>query len=525
MSESRERRLSRGAILAVMTVPRDFEHRYRVVASRDPRFDGYFFLGVTSTGIYCRPSCPARTPQREHVRFYPTSAAAQAAGFRACKRCIPGAVPGSPEWDIRGDVAGRAMRMVADGVVERDGVPGLAARLGYGERQLRRILLADLGAAPLALARAQRTHVARLLLETTDLPVTEIAFAAGFASLRQFNATVRDVFDATPTALRERRRSGSEPHVPNRMEIRLARRAPFDFRSLLAFLGLRAIPGVEEVVGDTYRRSLRLPHGPAIVELAEDGAAVRCRLELSDPRDLGPAVARVRRLLDLDADPVAVDDVLGRDPVLGRLARTTPGRRAPGAVDGAELAIRAVFGQQVSVRAARTVAGRLTLAEGTALGVPSGGLTHLFPEASRIAGAADASLPMPGSRRRTVRALAAALADGTLLLDAGVDREAALSQLRKLPGVGPWTAAYVALRVLGDPDVLLADDLGVRRAARALGLPDDPAALRARGERWGPWRSYATHHLWASLASRRAPAGAATAAPDPVPAAPEELAP
>jgi AraC family transcriptional regulator of adaptative response / DNA-3-methyladenine glycosylase II len=524
MSESRERVLSRGAILPAMTVPRDFEHRYRAVASRDPRFDGYFFLGVTSTGIYCRPSCPARTPHREHVRFYSTSAAAQAAGFRACKRCIPGAVPGSPEWDLRGDVAGRAMRLIADGVVERDGVPGLAARLGYGERQLRRILLADLGAAPLALARAQRTHVARLLLETTDLPVTEIAFAAGFASLRQFNATVREVFDATPTALRERRRRGSEPHVPNRMEIRLARRAPFDFRSLLAFLGLRAIPGVEEVAGDTYRRSLRLPHGPAIVELADDGAAVRCHLDLSDPRDLGPAVARVRRLLDLDADPVAVDDVLGQDPLLGRLVGVAPGRRAPGAVDGPELAIRAVIGQQVSVLAARSIAGRLVAAHGTPLAAPSGGLTHLFPEPSRLAGAEDASLPMPVARRRTLRALAAALADGSLSLDAGADREAVLGRLRELPGIGPWTAGYVALRALGDPDVLLADDLGVRRAARALGLPDDPAALRARAEAWRPWRSYATHHLWASLASSGAHPGDA-AGSNLAPAAPEEPVP
>jgi len=524
MSESRERGFRRGAILPGMTVPRDFEHRYRVVASRDPRFDGYFFLGVTSTGIYCRPSCPARTPRREHVRFYPTAAAAQASGFRACKRCIPGAVPGSPEWNVRGDVAGRAMGLIADGVVERDGVPGLADRLGYGERQLRRILLADLGAAPLALARAQRTHVARLLLETTALPVTEIAFAAGFASLRQFNATIREVFDATPTALRDRRRGGSEPHVPNRMEIRLARRAPFDFRLLLAFLGPRATPGVEEVVGDTYRRSLRLPHGPAIAELADDGVAVRCRLVLSDPRDLGPAVARLRRLLDLDADPVAVDDVLGRDPVLGRLVRAMPGRRAPGAVDGAELAIRAVLGQQISVVAARTIAGRLVAAHGAPLSAPSGGLTHVFPEPSRIAGAVDASLPMPAARRGTVRALAAALADGSLELDVGADREAVLRRLRALPGIGPWTAGYVALRALGDPDVLLSDDLGVRRAAGALGLPDNPSALRARAEAWRPWRSYATHHLWAALGSSGVRAGA-PAGVDGVPAEPEELIP
>jgi AraC family transcriptional regulator of adaptative response / DNA-3-methyladenine glycosylase II len=507
-----------------MTVPLDFEHRYRAVASRDPRFDGYFFLGVTSTGIYCRPSCPARTPRRDRVRFYPTAAAAQAAGFRACKRCIPGAVPGSPEWDVRGDVAGRAMHLIADGVVDRDGVPGLAERLGYGERQLRRILLADLGAAPLALARAQRAHVARLLLETTGLPVTEVAFAAGFASLRQFNATLREVFGATPSALRERRRSGPAPHVTGRLELRLARRAPFDFRGLLAFLGPRAIPGVEEVVGATYRRSLRLPHGPALVEVTDDGTAVRCGMALSDPRDLGPAVARVRRLLDLDADPIAVDDVLGRDAVLGRLVRATPGRRAPGAVDGSEIALRAVIRQQVSVAAARAIAGRLVAELGSRLPAPSGGLTHLFPEPDRIAGAPDSGLPMPALRRRTVRTLAASLAEGSLVLDVGADREQALERLREIPGIGPWTAGYVALRALGDPDVLLAGDLGVRRAARALGLPGEPAALRERAQAWRPWRSYATHHLWAALASgeARAPDRAAvdrvaTPSKEPVP--------
>ena len=524
MSESRERGRAGGAILPLMAVPRDFEHRYRAVSSRDPRFDGYFFLGVTSTGIYCRPSCPARTPRREHVRFYPTAAAAQAAGFRACKRCIPGAVPGSPDWDVRGDVAGRAMHLIADGVVERDGVPGLASRLGYGERQLRRILQADLGAAPLGLARAQRAHVARLLLETTELPVTEIAFAAGFASLRQFNATVRDVFGTSPTGIRERRRPGSGHRVSNRLEVRLARRAPFDFQALLAFLGPRAVPGVEEVVGSSYRRSLRLPHGSATVDVSDDGAAVRCVFALGDLRDLGPAVARVRRLLDLDADPVAVGDVLGRDPVLGRLVRSAPGRRAPGAVDGTELAVRAVIGQQVSVAAARTIAGRIVAALGTPLAAPSGGLTHLFADADQIAGASDADLPMPAARRRSLRALAGALADGSLALDAGADRPSALAALRGIPGIGPWTAGYIALRALGDPDVLLADDLGVRRAARSLGLPEDPEALRARAEAWRPWRSYATHHLWASLGSS-GPRGGHPAGVDRPPAALEEPVP
>ncbi len=506
-----------------MTAPRDFEHRYRAIVGRDPRFDGYFFTGVTSTGIYCRPSCPARTPRREHVRFYATAAAAQSAGFRACKRCIPGAVPGSPEWNVRGDVAGRAMRLIADGVIERDGVQGLAARLGYGERQLRRILLADLGAAPLALARAHRAHVARLLLETTPLSVTEIAFAAGFASLRQFNATIQEVFEATPSELRERgRRHGAaaEPvaalgarsgagvaagegvaavAAAHPIEIRLARREPFDFGALLRFLGPRAIAGVEEVVGTTYRRTLRLPNGPATFEVGDDGAAIRCRLELSDPRDLGPAVARIRRLLDLDADPVAVAGVLGDDRLLGPLVAASPGRRAPGVVDGGELAVRAVLGQQVSVAAARTVAGRLVAHLGTPLPIASGGLTQLFPEPAAIADAPDDLLPMPASRRRTVRAVAAALATGQLALDAGADRNEAGRRLREIPGVGPWTAGYVALRALGDPDVLLAEDLGVRHALGARGGPTDPGAIAALGAAWAPWRSYATHHLWASL--------------------------
>ncbi len=516
-----------------MTAPRDFEHRYRAIVARDPRFDGYFFTAVTSTGIYCRPSCPARTPKREHVRFYPTAAAAQEAGFRACKRCIPGTVPGSPEWDVRGDIAGRAMHLIADGVVERHGVPGLAERLGYGDRQLRRILLSDLGATPLALARAHRAHVARLLLETTALPVTEIAFAAGFASLRQFNETIRQVFAASPTELRERRRghghvtpagassapaadagpeaadgdeggSTSWPVSPpggHPIEIRLARRAPFDFRALLAFLGPRAVPGVEEVVGGAYRRSLRLPNGTALVEVTDDGVAVRCRLLLTDPRDLGPAVARVRRLLDLDADPVAIAELLGRDEVLAPLVARSPGRRAPGAVDGEEIAIRAVLGQQVSVAAARTIAGRLAAELGSPvpMATPGDAIGLAFPTAAAIASAPDELLPMPASRRRTVRALATALAERRIDLGAGADRDAASRRLREVPGVGPWTAGYIALRALGDPDVLLAGDLGIQHAVAALGRPADAASLAAMGAAWAPWRSYANHHLWASL--------------------------
>ena len=481
-----------------MVLDLDFAGRYRAVQSRDPRFDGWFFTAVTSTGIYCRPSCPATTPRPDRVRFYPTAAAAQEAGFRACKRCIPGAVPGSPAWDLTGDLAGRAMHLIADGVVEREGVPGLARRLGYSERQVRRNLRADLGAGPLALARAQRAHVARLLLETTDLPVTDVAFAAGFGSLRQFNATIREVFAAAPTELRGAHRPG-EVAPSGRVVLRLARRAPFAWPALLRFLAARAVPGVEDVVDGVYRRSLRLPHGPAIVELADDGEAVRCALALADPRDMGPAVARCRRLLDLDADPVAVADALGGDALLGDLVRAEPGRRSPGTVDGAELATRAVLGQGITVAAARTLAARLVETHGTPLATPTGTVTHLFPAALELANAGPASLPGPATRRAALHHVALALATGELDLDGGADRIEASRRLQAIRGIGPWTSAYVAMRALGDPDAFPPGDVALRHAVTRRGGPGDVRGMAARASRWRPWRSYAVHHLWASL--------------------------
>jgi AraC family transcriptional regulator of adaptative response / DNA-3-methyladenine glycosylase II len=481
-----------------MALDLDFAGRYRAVQSRDARFDGWFFTGVTSTGIYCRPSCPATTPRAEHVRFYPTAAAAQEAGFRACKRCIPGAVPGSPAWDLRGDVAGRAMHLIADGVIEREGVPGLARHLGYSERQVRRHLLAGLGAGPLALARAQRAHVARLLLETTDLAVTEVAFAAGFGSLRQFNATIREVFAAAPTELREARRPGAAT-PSGRIVLRLARRAPFAWPALRDFLAARAVPGVEEVVDGIYRRSLRLPHGPAVVELVDDGEAVVCGLALADPRDLGPAVARCRRLLDLDADPVAVAESLGADPLLGDLVRAEPGRRSPGSVDGAELVARAILGQGITVAAARTLAARLVAVRGPSLATPHGGVTHLFPSAEDLAAVEPAALPGPTPRRAALHQVAVLLATGDLVLDAGADRTDALRRLRSIRGIGPWTAGYVAMRALDDPDAFLPGDVALRRAVLGRGGPGDVRGMTRLAERWRPWRSYAVHHLWASL--------------------------
>jgi len=483
----------------------DPDRCWSAVESGDARFDGWFFCGVTSTGIYCRPSCPARTPKREHVRFYPTAAAAQGAGFRACKRCRPDATPGSPEWDRRADVVGRAMRLIADGVVDREGVTGLASRLGYSERHLHRQLAAVVGAGPLALARAQRAQTARVLLETTALPVTHVAFAAGFASVRQFNATIQEVFAMAPRDLRAKARTHGRPEESGAIALRLPYRAPCDAAGLIAFLGIRAVAGVEEAGDRLYRRSLRLPHGPGIVELRPGDGFVGARFWLSDLRDLAAATQRCRALLDLDADPGSVADVLGRDPLLGPLLREQPGRRVPGHVDGHELAVRAVLGQQVSVAGAATLAARLTARYGEPLERPLGTVTHLFPTAAALAAADPDDLPMPQARRRALLGLCAALAEGDVVLDAGADREDALRRLRELPGIGPWTAAYVAMRALRDPDAFLASDLGVRRALERLGHDGRPPAAEALAERWRPYRSYALAHLWASLAEPHVP--------------------
>jgi AraC family transcriptional regulator, regulatory protein of adaptative response / DNA-3-methyladenine glycosylase II len=473
----------------------------RAVQSKDARFDGVFFSAVVTTGIYCRPSCPA-TPKIENVHFYPSAAAAQAAGFRACKRCRPDASPGSPEWNERGDVAARAMRLIADGVVDRHGVDGVALRLGYSARHLHRQLMAEVGAGPQALARAQRAQTARILLETTDLPVTEVAFASGFNSVRQFNDTVSTIFATSPSGLRRRHRV--DGGAPGALTLRLPFRRPFDADHLLSFLACRAVPGVEEGDRSVFRRSLTLPHGHGAMQLEPLDDHVRCVLWLSDVRDLAAAVHRARRLLDLDADPIAVDDELGKDPLLGPQVAAHRGRRLPGHVDGSELAVRAVIGQQISVAGAKTVAAKLVTRYGKPLTAPVLTVTHAFPTPEVLADIDPAGLPMPRSRSRTVVRLATALAEGDLVLDDGTDRAEAIHKLTRLEGVGPWTARYVAMRGLGDPDVLLDTDLGVRRSLGSLGGPTDPKAIAARGTAWSPWRSYATVHLWAHETSRSA---------------------
>jgi AraC family transcriptional regulator of adaptative response / DNA-3-methyladenine glycosylase II len=466
------------------------------MSSRDARFDGQFITGVHSTGIYCRPSCPAMTPKPSNVSFYRTAAAAHEAGLRACKRCLPDAVPGSPEWNIHDDVASRAMRLIADGAVERDGVPGLAKRLGYTPRHLGRVLVTELGAGPLALARAHRAQTARTLLVSTNLPIADVAFAAGFSSIRQFNETVQTVYELTPTALRlgapPAATTSPEPDgSATQISLRLPARGPFDGAGLLAFFEAHAIAGIETADARSFARSLRLPGGIGHIEIHLDGAeAVQCTARLENIADLSTLVSRVRRLLDLDADSAAIDESLSTDPVLASLVRARPGLRLPGSLDIAETLFRTMIGQQISVASARTVLGRLS---GELSATPG-----LFPTALEIAEHGAGFLRGPATRVASILGAARAIADGSLSLDLGMPADEFTARLTALPGIGPWTAGYLAMRVLGNPDVLLASDLVMLASAARLGLPTTAPTLAAHGTRWAPWRSYAGLHLWSA---------------------------
>jgi len=499
------------------------------VKSRDARFDGFFYTAATSTGIYCRPSCPARTPKDDNMVFHASAASAQAAGFRACKRCRPDATPGSPEWNVRSDTVARAMRLIADGVVDRDGVPSLAATLGYSVRQVERLLGDELGAGPQALAQAQRAQSARTLIEATDLPMSDVAFAAGFSSVRAFNDVVRATYAASPSELRASGSSAASLGHSGVISLRLPFRQPLDPSNLIGHLVATGVPGIEEFRDGAYRSTVRLPRGYGIVSVRRPvGSAFPVTLRLTDVRDLAAAVSRVRRLLDLDADPEAVGEALGRDAHLRPLVEAAPGRRVPRILDPAAFALRAVLGQQVSTAAARTHAARLVAALGEPIVDPDGGLTHLFPTASAVVRAAgepavggraagesatgalavggssaaisrlDEILRMPASRRRTVVAMAAALDDGSVRLDAGADWQAARDALLTLPGIGPWTVETIAMRALGDPDAFVGSDLGVLKAAASLGLPSARPALERVARTWSPWRAYAVQYLWAA---------------------------
>jgi AraC family transcriptional regulator of adaptative response / DNA-3-methyladenine glycosylase II len=508
----------------------DFDTCYRAVAARDPRFDGRFFTAVTSTGIYCRPICPARTPARANLRFYAHAGAAEAAGFRACRRCRPEASPGSPDWNTRADLAARAVRLIADGYVDEHGISGLAARLAVTQRHLHRLLVAELGTGPLALARTARLQTARRLLAETTMPITEVAFASGFSSVRQFNASVLESSGRTPSQVRAgARRTGARAGMPGGpypdgtpgtwLTLRLACREPFDAAGWLGFLAARAIPGVEQVTADRYTRTVRTAAGPGIIELVPQPGQGHILLlaRLSGLGAVGPVVGRARRLLDADADPVAIGAALATDDLLAPLVRARPGLRVPGAYDGFELAVRAVLGQQVSVAAASTFAGRLAarygvlLPGGPALGEPgpheltpgapalgspgtggptSGGPGTVFPDPGALADAGLDGLGLTTARQRTLRALAQAAAAGRLNLDHGADPEEIAARLREVPGIGPWTIGYILMRAAADPDAFPDADLGLRRVMTRLGIPPGYEA------RWRPWRAYAAMHLW-----------------------------
>jgi AraC family transcriptional regulator of adaptative response / DNA-3-methyladenine glycosylase II len=472
-------------------VHEDFDRCYRAVRSRDARFDGRFVTAVRTTGIYCRPSCPAQTPKRENVLFFPRPAAAAAAGFRACKRCRPDAAPGSREWDVRADLAARALRGIEGGIVDTDGVPGLAKRLAVSERHLHRVLVSEIGVGPLALARTRRAQTARMLIENTTLTLSTVAFSAGFASIRQFNDVMRAEFGCAPSELRRRTPTAGES--VGSLTLRLAFRSPIATEPLLQWLAGRSIAGVEEVENGCYRRVL----AGGVVELRPrpEAGHVVATIDVEDLRSVADTVARCRRLFDLDADPVAVDETLGADPMLAASVAKHPGMRVPGAVDGFELAVRAVLGQQVSVRAARTFAGRLVEECGKPLESPRGALTHAFPTAEAVADADLASIGLTGSRQRTLRALAAAVADGDVSLDALADRDEVRHKLLSLPGIGPWTVDYIALRALGDPDAFPATDLVIRRV-----IGDDAG----RADSWRPWRGYAAMHIWTMTGEEKA---------------------
>ena len=488
--------------MTAATDPETFAERYRALSSRDPRFDGQYIVGVRSTGIYCRPSCPAMTPQEKNVSFYRTAAAAHEAGLRACKRCQPDAVPGSPEWNLADDLASRAMRLITDGVVERDGVPGLASRLGYTPRHLTRVLTSELGAGPLALARAHRAQTARTLLASTELSVADVAFAAGFSSIRQFNETIASVYETTPTELRRLARRGRFAVAANEasadaataadagtaITLRLPARGPFDGEGVLRYLADHSIPGLEGVMDGAFERTVRLPSGLARLAVRLDGpTTVSVTARLDRVSDLSTLVARVRRLFDLDADAVAIDEALGRDPVLAPLVAAVPGIRIAGAMDAEEALFRTLVGQQVSIAAARTVLGTLTRELGT---------DGLFPTAEQFAERGHEVLRGPTTRVATIIGAAEAIVDGRLRLDLGQSTEDFTAGLVALPGIGPWTAGYLAMRVLGNPDVLLTTDLVLQQSAAALGIPSKPRELERHGARWAPWRSYANLHLW-----------------------------
>jgi AraC family transcriptional regulator of adaptative response / DNA-3-methyladenine glycosylase II len=474
---------------------------YRALRQRDGRFDGRFFTGVRTTGIYCRPICPARTPLSKNVIFFPTAAAAQEAGFRPCLRCRPETAPDLGAWRGTSNTVSRALSLIEHGALDDAEVDALAGRLGVGERQLRRLFQQHLGASPVAVAQTRRVLLAKQLIHETRLPMTEVAFAAGFGSIRRFNETFQQLFGRSPRELR--RTAGPEFSAAAAGELTLLLRyhPPYDWDAMIAFLRQRAIAGVEHVTGRLYARSLQLDGltGTVTVEPAAEGNALRVTVRFPKLSALPGIIARLRRVFDLGADPLAIAAHLAKDPTLAPLVKARPGLRVPGAWDGFELAMRAVLGQQITVVAAARLAGRMVAIYGEPLASPSTQLTHVFPQPKRIADADLAALGMPRSRATALSAVAAAAMADPHIFEANCELDAAVKRLCAIRGVGEWTAQYIALRQLREPDAFPAADLGLLRAiAGREGRKHSSSELLDRANAWRPWRAYAAQHLWAA---------------------------
>ena len=480
----------------------DLDHRacYRAICLRDARFDGRFFTGVKTTGIYCRPVCPARTPRAENVTFFPTAAAAQEAGFRPCLRCRPETAPDMSAWRGTSSTVSRALALIELGALDEGGVDRLAGRLGLGERQLRRLFRQHLGASPVAVAQTRRVLLAKQLIAETRLPMAEIAFAAGFGSVRRFNEAFLALFGRAPGSLRRARGPDASAGPRGEIDLLLRYHPPYDWPAMLGFLRRRAIPGIEQVSDDSYARTVQLDgvEGTVCVK-PTDGNALRARVRFPKLSALPAIIARLRRVFDLAADPVAIARHLAQDPALEPLVKARPGLRVPGAWDGFELAIRAVLGQQITVAAAVRLAGRLVANHGRRLAAADGALTHLFPGPAELAAADLGSLGLPRSRATTLSEVAAAALANPRLFDATSDLDDAVRRLRAIRGVGEWTAQYIALRQLREPDAFPAADVALIRAMTTRGgRARSSSELLERANGWRPWRAYAAQHLWAS---------------------------
>lgn len=499
--------------LPALAFPLDDAICERARLSRDPRFDGRFFTAVRSTGIYCRPVCPAPTPHRRNVDYYPSAAAAEAAGFRPCLRCRPELAPGEGAWRRGDDAVARALKLIDQGFLAERSLDALAERVHLGERQLRRLFVERVGAAPIRVHGTRRLLFAKQLLTETRLPITEVAAASGFSSLRRFNAAFLDAYRMAPSALRRQapqETTADDAAAP--LVLRLGYRPPFDFAATLKFLHGRALPGVEAVDARSYSRTIGTPAAPGWLRISawpsghdRDAHALKLELHGLAPAGLAETVGRVRRMFDLDADPDAIASVLSADPRLRTPLRKRPGLRLPGAWDGFETAVRAVIGQQVSVAAARTLAARLVERHGHAWAAsPAPGLSRLFPMPATLAEGALEGLGLTAARAGALREVAHALLQQRVGFDPAQTLDEFVAAWSALPGLGPWTAQYLALRALGHPDAFPAEDLVLQKALVA-GERLTARQLRTHADAWRPWRAYAAIHLWRDASASSAP--------------------